>query len=264
MPEWLLRKDNYIPLKDKDAFINKSILSILGVLTRFRLQTGYKENKFGVNALVKLISTFLLIILVSLTKSFTFVLVANVYLLVVINFLSIEEIKYILKVSSVAAIFTFIILLPSIFMSYGNNAIMITLKVLASVTTVNILACTTQWNDLMGTLKAFHVPDMFIFVLDITIKYIIILGEFSLNMIYSLKLRSVGRSKNKTTALSGIVGTMFIKSKEMAEEMHSAMECRGFTGEYRVYKKFKFKLADYICILFNITFILTYFYFDRL
>ena len=25
MPEWLLKKDNYIPLKDKDAFIDKSI-----------------------------------------------------------------------------------------------------------------------------------------------------------------------------------------------------------------------------------------------
>jgi cobalt/nickel transport system permease protein len=264
MPEWLLQKDNYIPIKDKDAFINKSILSILVVLTRFRLQTGYKENKFGVNALVKLISTFLLILFVSLTKSFSFVLVVNVCLLVIINFLNIEEIKYILKVSSVVAIFTFIILLPSIFMPYGNNAIIITLKVLASVTTVNILACTTQWNELLGTLKVFHVPDMFIFVLDITIKYIIVLGEFSLNMIYSLKLRSVGKSKNKATALSGIVGTMFIKSKEMAEEMHSAMECRGFTGEYKVYNKFKFNLADYICIIFNITFILTYFYFDRL
>lgn len=264
MPEWLLKKDNYKPLKDKDAFINKSILSILSVSARFRIQTGYRKNKFGINALVKLISTFLLLILVSLTKSFAFVLVVNVSLLVIINFLNIDEIKYILKVSLVATIFTFIILLPSLFLSYGNNVAMLTLKVLASVIAVNVLACTTQWNELIGTLKAFHVPDMFIFVLDITIIYIIILGEFSLNMIYSLKLRSVGKSKNKATALSGILGIMFIKSKEMSEEMHSAMECRGFTGEYKIFNKFKFKLADYICIILNITFILTYFYLDRL
>ena len=57
---------------------------------------------------------------------------------------------------------------------------------------------------------------------------------------------------------------MFIKSKEMAEEMYGAMECRGFVGEYKVYNEFKFKLADYICIIFNVIFILTYFYFDRL
>lgn len=264
MPEWLLKKDNYIPLKDKNTFINKSILSIFNVLTRFRAQTKQRTNKFEINALIKFISTFILIVFVSLTKSFTFVLIANVFLLLLINFLSINEIKYVLKVSSVVAIFTFIIFLPAIFLGYGNNTLMITLKVLVSVASVNILACTTEWSDLIISLKVFKVPDMFIFVLDITMKYIIILGEFSLNMVYALKLRSVGKNNNKSTALSGIVGTMFIKSKEMSEEMYGAMESRGFTGSYKVYKKFKFKLADYICIVFNIVFIITYFYFDRL
>jgi len=264
MPEWLLKKDNYLPLKDKNAFINKSILSIFHVLTRFRQQAKHRTNKLEINALIKFISTLILIIFVSLTQSSTFVLIANVFMLMLINFLSINEIKYVLKVSSVVAIFTFIIFLPAIFLGYGNNTLMITLKVLVSVASVNILACTTEWNDLIISLKVFRVPDMFIFVLDITIKYIIILGEFSLNMVYALKLRSVGKNNNKSTALSGIVGTMFIKSKEMSEEMYGAMESRGFTGTYKVYKKFEFKLADYICIMFNIIFILIYFYFDRL
>lgn len=264
MPEWLLKKDNYIPLKDKNTFINKSILAILNILMRFRQQSLHRTNRLGISALLKLISTLVLIIFVSLSKSFTFVLIANVFLLVLINFLSTDELKYILKVSSVVAIFTFIILLPSIFLGYGNNALMITLKVLVSVAAVNILACTTKWNDLIRVLKVFHIPDTFIFVLDITIKYIVILGEFSLNMLYALKLRSVGKSNNKSTSLSGIVGTMFIKSKEMSEETYGAMECRGFTGEYKIYSKFGFKPADYICILFNLAFILIYFYFDRL
>ncbi|MFL0194218.1 energy-coupling factor transporter transmembrane component T family protein [Clostridium sp. WILCCON 0269] len=264
MPEWLLKKDNYIPLKDKDSFVNKSILSILEVLTKFRHQTEYGKNRFGINALIKFISTLILIIFVSLSKSFTFILITNIFMLVLINFLGINEIKYILKVSLVVAIFTFIIFLPSIFLGYGHNALMVTLKVLVSVAFVNILACTTQWNHLIGVLRVFRIPNMFIFVLDITIKYIIVLGEFCLNMVYTLKLRSVGRNNNKRRSLSGIVGTMFIKSKEMAEEMYGAMECRGFTGEYKIYRKFKFKLADYICIMLNIAFVLIYFYFDRL
>jgi cobalt/nickel transport system permease protein len=264
MPEWLLNKDNYTPLNDKDAFINKSILSIMEILTRFRLQTEYRTNKLEANALTKLISTLILIIFVSLARSFMFVLITDVFLLVIINLLNIDEIKYIVKMSLVVSVFTFIILLPSIFMGYGNNALLITLKVLASVTSVNILACTTQWNELIRTLKVFHIPDMFIFVLDITIKYIIILGEFSLNMFYALKSRSVGKSSFKNASLSGIVGTMLIKSKEMAGDMYVAMECRGFTGEYKVYKKFKFKLTDSIYVIFCIMLILTYIYFDRM
>lgn len=261
MPEWLLKNDNYVPPKDKDAFINKSILSIFNVLTRFRQQAEYSTDKLEINALTKLISTFVFIIFISLSKSFTFVLIANVLMLILINFLSIDEIKHIIKISCLVAIFTYIILLPSVLFGYGNNALMVTLKVLASVAYVNMMAYSTKWNDLIKALKVFHIPDMFIFVFDITMKYIIILGDFSLNMIYALKLRSVGKSNNKSTSLSGIVGTMFIKSKEMAEETYGAMECRGFTGEYKVIKSFKLKVYDYICIVLDAAFILIYFYF---
>lgn len=259
MPEWLLKKDDYIPLKDKNAFINKSIFSILNIISRFRKQTEYKNKKVEINALMKFITTMLLILFLSLTKNFMFVILVNVGLLVIINFLSIDEIKYVIKMGFIVAIFTFIILLPSVFMGYGNNILMITLKVFASVSFVNILAVTTQWNELIAALKIFHVPDIFIFVMDITIKYIIVLGEFALNMVYSLKLRSVGKSSSKNASLAGVIGTMFLKSKEMSEEMYGAMECRGFTGEYKNYKKFKFKLMDYICILFDIIFVLIYF-----
>jgi cobalt/nickel transport system permease protein len=89
------------------------------------------------------------------------------------------------------------------------------------------------------------------------------LGEFTLNMMYALKLRSVGKNKNKYTSLSGIAGSMFIKSKEMAEDMYAAMECRGFTGEYQVYNKFKFTLADFAYIMLNAGIILTFLYFGR-
>ncbi|MFL0269090.1 energy-coupling factor transporter transmembrane component T family protein [Candidatus Clostridium radicumherbarum] len=262
MPEWLLENDNYIPEKDSVNFINKSILAILNILTRIRLQSNAAASKLGVNDFTKLVSVLLMIIFVSLSKSITYVLIANVFLLVLINVLNIDEIKYVLKVSFVMAVITLLILLPSILLGYGNNALMITLKVFSSVAFVNILSCSTKWNDLLVALKLFKVPDLFIFVLDITIKYIILLGEFSLSMIYALKLRSVGKNNSKNASLSGIVGTMFIKSKEMSEEMYGAMECRGFTGEYRAFKKFKFSLADFICIIVMAAFVLTYFKFN--
>jgi cobalt/nickel transport system permease protein len=264
MPEWLLKDDEYVPSGDRDAFINKSILSLLNILTKFKTHTKYIARRFGVNASIKLITSIIFIIFVALAKNFSFVLVASVCLLVIINLLDIEQIKHVLKMSLAAGIFTCIILLPSIFLGYGANFLMIILKVLCTVTMVNILASTTEWNDLIAAFKLFHIPDIFIFVLDITMKYIVVLGEFSLNMFYALKIRSVGKSKNKNTSIAGIMGTLFLKSKEMAEEMQGAMECRGFNGEYRMYKKVRLKYIDYFCILFNVIFIFTYFYIDRL
>lgn len=264
MPEWLLNKEDYIPPKSKDAFINKSILSILGVLTKFRLHMEHKVNKFGINAATKVVATLFLILMVSLSRNIEFLIVIGAFLFFMVSLQTVAEIKYILRVSLLAAIFTFIILVPSILMGNKNNSSIIVFKVLETVTLVSITSCTTRWNDITRVLKLFFIPDIFIFVLDMTMKYIVILGEFALNMLYSLKLRSIGKNKNKSTALSGIIGTMFLKSKEMAEEVYGAMECRGFTGEYKSNRKERFRLNDAICVLVVIGFGVAYFYFDRL
>jgi len=263
MPEWLLKKDDYVPTTEKSTFINKSILSILKMLTKLKYNAKYKYNRFGINTVTKFISAIIIIILVALSRSLAFIIIVDVYLLLIISLLKAEEILHIIKMAVVITVFTLIILLPSFIMGNANNSILIVIKTLTTVTAVNVTSTITQWNDITKTLKLFFIPDIFILVLDITIKYIVVFGEFSLNMLYALKLRSVGKNKNKTTSLSGIIGTMFIKSKEMAEEMYGAMECRGFTGEYKLYSKYKFRQNDMLCFIINIGLIASYFYFVR-
>lgn len=250
MPEWLLKDENYTPQTDKDTFINKSILSLLNIISKIKTQGGQKD-KFYVSAVLKVLFTFMLVILISVSKNFSFIIVAGVYLLVLLSLMEAHEIITILKISLIFTLFSFVILLPAAFWGNQYSTVMITSKVFATITAVNILSHSTKWTSITCALKRFFVPDIFIFVLDITIKYILMLGDFTLNMLYSLKLRSVGRNRNKYTSLSGIAGTMFIKSKEMAEEMYSAMECRGFTGEYHVYSRFRITPADFIYIIIN-------------
>lgn len=263
MPEWLLKKDNYILKNDKDTFINKSIMSMLKVLTRFRLQTNYSGNKIKVNAVIKVLSVILTILFTALSRSMIYVLLIMSIQLLFISLMSAEEIKHIVRTVLSAALFTFIILIPSIISGNINNSVMIIFKVINAAACVHILSCTSNWNEVTGAFRFFFIPDIFIFVFDITIKYIIILGEFALNMLYALKKRAIGKSKNKNALLSGIIGTMFIKSKEMAEDMYGAMECRGFTGEYETHKKIAFHFADYLCIIGNIAIVFAYIYFGR-
>lgn len=251
MPEWLLEKENYTPQADKDTFVNKSILSLFQVISRIKTQDDPVKSKYPVNTALKVAFTFMLILLLSLTRSFAFVLVVNVYLLLVLSFLEGETILKVLRLSLLMTLFTFIVMVPSFLWGYRYSSIMITSKVFATITAVSILSHTSKWNAVTGALKRFFVPDLFILVLDITMKYIVMLGDFTLNMLYALKLRSVGKNKNKYTSLSGIAGTMFIKSKEMAEDMYYAMECRGFTGEYRIYGRLKLTVADYAYIAVN-------------
>ncbi|WML29810.1 energy-coupling factor transporter transmembrane component T [Neobacillus sp. OS1-32] len=264
MPDWLVKNEPYSPSPDKDQFINKSILSILRILSKLKSQSGYQMDKFQVNAALKVAFTFLLVILLSLSTSYTFILVVDVYLLVVLSLMEGKEIVKILSVSLAMAIFTFMILLPNVVLGNSYTSMMITLKVLSTLIAVNILSHSTRWHSITSALRRFGVPNIFILVLDITIKYISMLGDFSLNMLYSLKLRSVGRNNNKYASMAGISGTMFIKSKEMAEDMYTAMECRGFTGEYTVHNKWKWSMADLLYILKTVAIITAFLYWGRI
>ena len=263
MPQWLLKEEDYFPQSDRDTFINKSILSLLSILSRIKTQGAGAAGKYSVNAAFKVAFTFLLLIMISVSQSTSFVIVVIVYLLAVLCLMEAKTIVKILKVSLVMTLFTFVILLPAAIGGNTYSGIMISSKVFATITAVNILSHSTRWSSITSALKRFFVPDIFILVLDITIKYIVMLGDFVLNMLYALKLRSVGRNKSKYTSLSGIAGTMFIESKEMAEDMYNAMACRGFTGEYQVNSHFKFAVIDLAYIMMNIAIILIFLYFER-
>lgn len=263
MPEWLLNDEKYDPPLDKDTFINKSILSLLGLLSRIRAQGGHKAGKFKINAVLQVAFTLLLVILLSISKNIAFVVIVNIYLLFMLSTMKADEMIKVLKVSIIVALFTFIILLPTAFMGNYYSIIMLTPKVFATVLAVNILSYSTPWRQITNALKIFFIPDIFIFVLDITLKYIVLLGEFTLNMLYALKCRSVGRNRRKYTSVSGIAGTMFIKSKEMAEEMFAAMECRGFTGEYHAVRKFAFSFSDFIYLFVNAIIFYIFIYLGR-
>ncbi|WP_312693281.1 energy-coupling factor transporter transmembrane component T [Caproiciproducens sp.] len=264
MPEWLLKDENYQPLSDRDTFIDKSILSLLRILSRIRAQSGYTTGKYSVHAVYKVECTFLLIVLLSVSKNILFVAAVGAYLLAVLSLLPAEKIIRILKAGLIISFFSFLVLLPSFFMGNRYSLVMIPLKTLATVTAISLLSHTTGWHSVTGALKSFFIPDLFIFVLDITIKYIVMLGDFSLNMLYSLRLRSVGKNTGKYSSLSGIAGTMFIRSKEMAEDMYAAMECRGFTGDYCVNRHIRFTAADFLYILVHIVLVLIFAYLQHI
>ena len=232
MPDWLLKDERYAPRADREAFLDRSILSFLGLLSKGRPRGGKEAGTGRMEPLVQVVSVLVVILLVSLTRSPAFLAMAGTGLLVVLALQSGERIAAVLKTSLAVAVFTVLILLPSAFWGPASSLVMITSKVLVSVASVKLAASSTEWTAISGAFKRLGAPDLFLLVFDIALKYITLLGEFALAMLYALKVRSVGRNPGKAAALAGIAGTLFLKSKEMAEDMYAAMECRGFTGEY--------------------------------
>lgn len=212
LPSWMCESEAYEPNIDKDGFITKSAQAILGVLAKLKWNAG-KDRRFSASPSLKLCYTFLFILLTACSKNYLFSLIMVAGTILALASYPASAMKQILSGTIGAVLFSIFILLPAVFM--GNPQILLTIgtKVFLSVTLIGMLSAGTAWNKLTASLRAFHIPDIFIFTLDITLKYIAVLGEICMEILTSLRLRSIGQNKKKAKAFSGILGISFLKSK---------------------------------------------------
>lgn len=235
MPEWMERDENYIPETTGSSFAEKSTLTIVRVLSRFR--TGSSGSAFVVplprcSAPLKLLMCLLFIVLVSCARNMLFCYAMLLGVIVMLCLLPSRQLLAALVPAVTAAVFSAVILIPAIFMGSPQSMLTISIKVFISVSIVGLLASTTGWNRITGALRAYRVPSVFIFTLDMTLKYIAISAGLCLDLLDALKLRSVGRPETGQNPLGGILGVTFLRTRRMSEETMMAMECRGFSGEY--------------------------------
>lgn len=76
------------------------------------------------------------------------------------------------------------------------------------MTALMLLQENLAWHELTGALRTFRVPSLVIFILDTTLRYIVILGQEASDLLTALKLRSVGHNPDKKAAMSGVSGIL--------------------------------------------------------
>ena len=253
IPKWMTTEETYAPPTDRDGFTGKSLLAVLGVLGRIKT-SGNVQNELMQNlapsAPVKLLFCIFLIVLTSCAHNMFFVYCLLAVILAHMCFVGSKMLKQVVASCLGAGLLSMLLLLPAAFLGSPASMLTISCKVFVSVGFIGIMGATTPWNALTAGLRFYHVPDVFIFVFDITIKYIVILGNICSEMLTALTMRSVGRNNNKSGALSGILGVTYFKSRRMADEMCDAMACRGFEGEYVRGHSGHLRAADILYIAF--------------
>ena len=258
IPSWLCTCEHYAPRIDRDTFIAMSTRSMLAVLSVLHGGANRRRPGFAGNATVKILSAFVTVLLLSLTHSIAFICIAGAVFLGLLSIHRAEEIAAVLKRTVPVVGFTILIMIPAAFAGHLATAVMITGKLAVTVGAVSLLSVTTEWRFLSAALATLRVPGLFILVLDITVRYIELLGERALRLLEALALRSVGRNAEKRGSLGGIAGTLFLKSQAMASELYAAMECRGFTGDYHLPRSFRLSPADAVPIASVVILILAF------
>ena len=132
---------------------------------------------------------------------------------------------------------------------YTIAALLLPVKTFLTVLASGIFPGLYPWNRITAAISWFHVPQLAIFILDTALRYIYLLGSLSREFLTALQLRSIGQNRQKSRAMAGVVGNLFLKSQEMSQEMYHAMQCRGFTGTYPHSHQRAWQPADIVLLL---------------
>ncbi|MCR5304096.1 MAG: energy-coupling factor transporter transmembrane protein EcfT [Lachnospiraceae bacterium] len=225
--------DRYVPPKDGGTFAVKTIKTIGDIMSRVKVQRGH-EKKHCLPAELKLMILLVLLVLTSVTQNGLVLMGIAAVVLFYLSTWPARDLWGIIKTSLSAMALSFVILLPAMIMNPAgipNNLVLMT-KVFFCVSMVGIFNHTSQWNHVTGALAFFHIPGIFIFTLDMTLKYMVLLGNLIRDLLTSMTLRAVGRHDRKYASVGGVMGVTFIRGTEMNTRMYEAMKCRGFTGDY--------------------------------
>lgn len=107
------------------------------------------------------------------------------------------------------------------------------MRVLTSVSFVILLTMTTRHSELLKTLRAFKVPQIFVMTLSMCYRYIYLFAGIIQSVYVAIKSRTGGvmhyRKGQKVVAWK--IASLWQRSYKMNEDVHNAMLSRGYRGE---------------------------------
>lgn len=105
----------------------------------------------------------------------------------------------------------------------------ILLRTLLCVSYVLILMAATPFHELTAQLRRFHVPVLFVRVLEMIYRYIGVLADEASGLMSAYQLRAgYGDAGVKLSHAGSFVGGLYLRSADRAERVWAAMQCRGF------------------------------------
>ncbi len=102
----------------------------------------------------------------------------------------------------------------------------------ASTFSLLLVVC-TPWNQLLRALRFCKVPAAAIVILQMTHRYIFLLVETAHNMLEARRARLVGQlnGSEQRRLIAATAGVLLDKTLHLGQEVHSAMQARGFRGD---------------------------------
>lgn len=204
-------------------------LEMMKLLARLlKSEREQKEREYGAaGCLVLAISTVLLCALSGNAVFPVSVIAAELFRL---SMRKPETIAHVLGNVLLATAAAAVFMLPAVFFGSPGSFGIVTMKVFESVLVLTMLNEDVSWKNMTAAMRRFHMPGVFVLTLDMTVRFLYLLGSFSNSVLEAVTLRRVGDQNWKNAGTGGILGNTFLKAQEMSQGTGEAMLCRCFDG----------------------------------
>jgi cobalt/nickel transport system permease protein len=130
------------------------------------------------------------------------------------------------------------------------SALIFVARVGVSVSLAVLLVLTTPWADLLKSLHALRVPQIFVLVLSMTYRYIFLFLHTLNGMFEARKSRVVARlgGGEDRRWITRSMGALMSRSFKMSNDVYLAMLARGFNGEIRTYASYRMRAVDWLAL----------------
>jgi cobalt/nickel transport system permease protein len=130
------------------------------------------------------------------------------------------------------------------------GAVLLVGRVGVSVSLAVLLVLTTPWADVLKSLRALRVPQVFVLVLAMTYRYVFLFLHTANGMLLARKSRVVGKSTGSEQRrwIAGSMGSLMSRAFKMSNDVYGAMLARGFSGEIRVYATYRMCVSDWAAL----------------
>jgi cobalt ECF transporter T component CbiQ len=234
------------------SFIEATLASLLRA-SEYAAAAEHSAESGGllqrVDPRVKVVGLILLVIVVAASRHLFVIGAMFAFALVLALLSGIGIVKLTNWVWTPVLIFTGSIALPAIiFAPQGlRSAAYLLSRAETAATLSALLVLTTPWPWVLKALRVLKCPTVLVAILGMTHRYVFEILRTALDMFESRRSRTVGSlsSAESRRLAASAVGVLLSKSVHLSNDVHLAMQSRGFRGEVHVLPDFRARAADW-------------------
>ena len=247
----------------------------------FRLSLAIQESMFAEEAAarpgwlqkidprIKLIGLLLLILSCSFAHRIFPIVLLFLFSILLVAGSSLLSFSFFRRLWIFIPLYTTLVALPALFLTPGDillkipvtewtvthqgvrSAILLIARVTTTVSLLLLIVLTTRWSALLKALRWMGLPQLLVFMLAMTYRYIYVLLQSMTALFLARQSRRVGPEAWRSTKqwLGAISGALLGKSYSLSSEIYLAMISRGFRGEPVLLEDFKAKSHDWLWLL---------------